>query len=61
MIRPNVSVADQRFEAARETNQGQGRGWDFSLARPRRYPVNLIKAALVLGIGCLVFAALWSL
>ena len=61
MIRPNVSVADQRFEAARETNQGQGRGWDFSPARSRRYPVNLIKAALVLGIGCLVFAALWSL
>lgn len=61
MIRPNVSVADQRFEAARETNQGQGNGWDFSPARPRRYPVNLIKAALVLGIGCLVFAALWSL
>ena len=60
MIRPNVSVADQRFEAARETNQGRGRGWDFSPARPRRYPVNL-KAALVLGIGCLVFAALWSL
>lgn len=61
MIRPNVSVADQRFEAARQTNQAQGRGWDFSPGRRRRYPVNLIKAVLVLGIGCLVFAALWSL
>ena len=27
--------------------------------KPRRYPVNLIKAALVLGLGCLVFGALW--
>lgn len=61
MIRPNVSVADQRFEAARETSQGQGRGWDFSPARPRRYPVNLIRAVFVLGIGLLVLGALWSL
>lgn len=29
--------------------------------KSRRYPVNLIKAALVLGVGCLIFAALWSL
>ena len=61
MIRPNVSVADQRFDAARATNQGDGRGWDFSPGRPRRYPVNLIKAVLVLGLGCLLLGALWSL
>lgn len=29
--------------------------------KPRRYPVNLIKAVLVLGLGCLLFGALWSL
>lgn len=29
--------------------------------KSRRYPVNLIRAVFVLGIGCLVFAALWSL
>ncbi len=28
---------------------------------PRRYPVNLIRAVFVLGIGLLVLGALWSL
>jgi|GEM_PF-2594859 len=58
---PIAGSPDHRFDAARATNQAQGRGWDFSPARPRRYPVNLIKAVLVLGVSCLIFAALWSL
>ena len=37
------------------------RGWDFSPARPRRYPVNLIRASLALVAGCLIIGGLWLL
>lgn len=56
---PITGALDCRFDAARATNQSAGRGWDFTPARPRRYPVNLIRACLVLGAGCVVIAALW--
>jgi hypothetical protein len=29
--------------------------------KPRRYPVNLIKAVLVLGLGCAALTALWMI
>jgi len=54
-------MIDVRFEAARHTNQAQGRGWDFSPARSRRYPVHLIRASAVLVVGCLCLGALWFL
>lgn len=54
-------MTDARYESAQLTNQAQGRGWDFSPYRTRRYPINLIKASLVLAAGCVVIAALWMM
>lgn len=54
-------MTDARYETARATNQGQGRGWDFTPVQPRRYPVNLIRVSLALAAGCLVLGALWLL
>jgi hypothetical protein len=52
-------MTDARYESARATNQAPCRGWDFTPAKPRRYPVNLIKTCAVLIIGvCAVAAAL---
>lgn len=59
--KPIVIISDTRFEAARQTNHGAGRGWDFSPAKRRRRPVHLIRTCLVLGVGCLVLGALWLL
>lgn len=53
-------MTDARYESAQLTNDGAGRGWDFTpTARRRRYPINLIKACLALAAGCVVIAALW--
>ena len=58
---PITGALDCRFDAARATNQSAGRGWDFSPAHPRRYPVNLIRASLALAAGCLIIGGLWLL
>lgn len=52
-------MSDALREIARHTNHGAGRGWDFAPAKPRRYPVHLIKASAILLAGCAVIAALW--
>ena len=50
-------MTDARFESARASNQAHGRGWDFTPAKPRRYPVNLIRVSAVLLVGVALFIA----
>ncbi len=60
-------IPDEPWAEARETyrrfaaEDRPGSPWEVPFDPRPRYPVNLIKASLVLAAGCVVIAALWLL